>query len=42
VMTVNAGPKLFGLPFFGFIGFMIALFNSVWLIWSIWRSGKDL
>ncbi|WP_159878388.1 ABC1 kinase family protein [Aquitalea denitrificans] len=41
VMTVNAGPKLFGLPFFGFIGFMIALFNSVWLIWSIWRSGKD-
>ncbi|AXE32322.1 ubiquinone biosynthesis protein UbiB [Chromobacterium phragmitis] len=42
VMTVNAGPKLFGLPFFGFVGFMLALFNSVWLVWSIWRSGKDL
>ncbi|MCD4500895.1 AarF/UbiB family protein [Chromobacterium vaccinii] len=42
VMTVNAGPKLFGLPFFGFFGFMLALFNSVWLVWSIWRSGKDL
>ncbi|WP_422679011.1 ABC1 kinase family protein [Chromobacterium amazonense] len=42
VMTVNAGPKLFGLPFFGFFGFMLALLNSVWLVWSIWRSGKDL
>lgn len=41
VMTVNAGPKLFGLPFFGFLGFMLALFNSVWIIWSIWRSRKD-
>ncbi|UTH73370.1 AarF/ABC1/UbiB kinase family protein [Chromobacterium sp. IIBBL 290-4] len=42
VMTVNAGPKLFGLPFFGFFGFMLALFNSIWLVWSIWRSGKEL
>lgn len=41
VMTVNAGPKLFGLPFFGFLGFMVALCNSLWLIWSIWRSNKD-
>nr|WP_306464926.1 AarF/ABC1/UbiB kinase family protein [Chromobacterium sp. ASV5] len=42
VMTVNAGPKLFGLPFFGFVGFLLALLNSVWLVWSIWRSGKEL
>ena len=41
VMTVNAGPKLLGLPLFGFLGFMLALFNSVWIIWSIWRSRKD-
>ncbi|RXZ45273.1 ABC1 kinase family protein [Crenobacter cavernae] len=41
VMTVNAGPKLFGLPFFGFMGFMVAFFNSVWLLWSIWRAGKE-
>ncbi|WP_269531907.1 AarF/ABC1/UbiB kinase family protein [Chitinimonas sp. BJYL2] len=40
VMTVNAGPMLFGLPAFGLIGFLIAFFNSVWLIWSIWRSAK--
>jgi ubiquinone biosynthesis protein len=41
VMTVNAGPKLFGLPFFGFLGFMVAFFNSMWLMWSIWRAGKE-
>ena len=40
-MTVNAGPKLFGLPLFGFLGFMLALFNSLWIVFSIWRSGKD-
>ncbi|MGQ5522498.1 ABC1 kinase family protein [Chitinimonas sp. PSY-7] len=41
VMTVPAGPRLFGLPAFGFIGFLIAFFNSIWLIWSIWRAGKQ-
>ncbi|MBV8658868.1 MAG: ubiquinone biosynthesis protein UbiB [Burkholderiales bacterium] len=40
VMTVPAGPRLFGLPAFGFAGFLIAFFNSLWLIYSIWRSGK--
>ena len=42
VMTVNAGPRLFGLPFFGLFGFSIALLNSLWLIGSIWRSGRRL
>jgi len=41
VMTVNAGPRLFGLPFLGLFGFMIALCNSLWLIASIWRSSKN-
>ncbi|GLR13115.1 putative protein kinase UbiB [Chitinimonas prasina] len=40
VMTVPAGPRIFGLPAFGFIGFLIAFLNSIWLIWSIWRAGK--
>lgn len=40
VMTVPAGPRLFGLPAFGFLGFLIAFLNSLWLIWSIWRAGK--
>jgi ubiquinone biosynthesis protein len=41
VMTVPGGPKLFGLSLFGLLGFLIAFFNSIWLIISIWRSGKD-
>lgn len=40
IMTVNGGPQLFGLPFFGLMGFLIAFFNSLWIIFSIWRSGK--
>lgn len=42
VMTVNAGPRLFGLPFFGLFGFLIALINSLWLIVSIWRSNREI
>lgn len=41
IMTVEGGPELFGLPFFGLLGFIVAFFNSLWLIYSIWRSGKD-
>jgi ubiquinone biosynthesis protein len=41
VMTVKGGPELFGLPVFGLLGFLIAFFNSVWIIVSIWRSGRD-
>ena len=40
VMNIDAGPKLFGLPFFGLIGYLLAFANSMWVIWSIWRSGK--
>ncbi len=40
IMTVEGGPQLFGLPFFGLVGFLIAFFNSLWIIFSIWRSGK--
>ncbi|MHB1353896.1 MAG: ABC1 kinase family protein [Thiobacillus sp.] len=40
IMTVKGGPELFGLPFFGLVGFLIAFFNSVWIVLSIWRSGK--
>ncbi|WP_434779755.1 ABC1 kinase family protein [Neisseria sp. Ec49-e6-T10] len=40
VMTVDTGPKIFGLSLFGFIGYSIAFCNSLWLIWAIWRSGK--
>jgi ubiquinone biosynthesis protein len=40
IMTVEGGPQLFGLPLFGLLGFLIAFFNSMWIILSIWRSGK--
>ncbi|MFO7543734.1 MAG: AarF/UbiB family protein [Thiobacillus sp.] len=40
IMTVEGGPQLFGLPLFGLLGFLIAFLNSLWIILSIWRSGK--
>jgi ubiquinone biosynthesis protein len=41
IMTVKGGPQLFDLPLFGLVGFLIAFFNSMWIILSIWRSGKQ-
>jgi ubiquinone biosynthesis protein len=41
VMTVKGGPTLFGLPAFGFLGFFLASLFGVWLILSIWHSGRD-
>ncbi|MDO9189337.1 MAG: ubiquinone biosynthesis protein UbiB, partial [Sulfurimicrobium sp.] len=40
VMTVEGGPTLFGLPLFGLLGFLLAFFNSLWIIFSIWRSNR--
>ena len=39
VMTVEAGPTLFGLPLFGMLGFGAALAGGAWLFRSILRSG---
>lgn len=35
VMSIDTGPK-----FIGFVGYLIAFANSLWIIWSVWRSGK--
>ena len=43
VMTVAGGPTLFGmslLTLFGLLGYLIAFVNSLWIIFSIWRSGR--
>jgi len=40
VMTVQGGPTIFGLPLFGFLGFTLAFLGGVWLLLSIWRSGR--
>ena len=43
VMTVQRGPDVFGIPLLtmlGVVGYVVAFFNSVWIIVGIWRSGK--
>lgn len=38
VMNVQGGPTLFGLPAFGFLGFVGAVIGGLWLVRAIWRS----
>jgi ubiquinone biosynthesis protein len=43
VMTVGEGPRLFGvslLTYCGLIGYLVAFVNSLWIIFSIWRSSR--
>ena len=40
VMNVQGGPSLFGLPAFGFMGFIGAVAGALWLVRSIWRSSR--
>lgn len=40
VMTVEGGPTLMGLPLFGLLGFLAAFVGGLWLLISVWRSGK--
>ena len=40
VMTVPGGPSLLGLPYFGLLGFLGAVFGGVWLLLSIWKSSR--
>lgn len=41
VMNVQGDKQAFGLPLFGFLGFIGAALGGIWLLVSIWRSGKD-
>ena len=43
VMTVEGGPTVFGvslLTLCGLAGYLMAFANSLWVIFSIWRSGR--
>jgi ubiquinone biosynthesis protein len=43
VMTVGGGPTLLGVPLLtlvGLLGYLIAFFNSLWIIFAIWRSDR--
>jgi ubiquinone biosynthesis protein len=39
-MTVEGGPTLLGLPFFGLLGFVGALVGGAWLLVSILKTGN--
>lgn len=40
MMTVKGGPEIMGLPAFGFFGYIFAALGGIWLLFSIWRSGR--
>jgi ubiquinone biosynthesis protein len=43
-MTVTAGPRVVGIPFFtvlGRLGYLLAFVDSVWIVVSIRRSRQD-
>jgi ubiquinone biosynthesis protein len=43
VMTIAEGPRLFGislLTYCGLVGYLVAFVNSLWVIFSIWRSTR--
>ena len=40
IMTVKGGPELFGLPALGFLGYTFATIGGIWLLFSIWKSGR--
>ena len=43
VMTVPGGPTVFGaslLTLLGLLGYLMAFVNSLWVVISIWRSGR--
>jgi ubiquinone biosynthesis protein len=43
VLSVRDGPQVFGvpvLPVLGLVGYLVAFFNSLWIVYGIWRSGR--
>lgn len=40
VMQTHIGPSYNGIPLVGFSGYVMALILGLWLVWSIFRSGK--
>ena len=44
VMTVPDGPMVLGIPVLmalGLMGYVLAFVNSVWIIYGIWRAGRE-
>jgi ubiquinone biosynthesis protein len=40
VIHSGQGQKLFGLPLFGLVGYILAAFLGIWLLIGILRSGQ--
>jgi len=44
VLTVEGGPRLLGipvLPVLGLLGYVAAFINSLWILYGIWRAGRE-
>ncbi len=44
VLTVEGGPRVLGvpvLPAIGLAGYVMAFLNSLWIIYGIWRAGRE-
>ncbi|MGH8733712.1 MAG: ubiquinone biosynthesis protein UbiB, partial [Burkholderiales bacterium] len=44
VLTVREGPVFLGipvLPALGLVGYVLAFLNSLWIVYGIWRSGRE-
>ena len=44
VLTVRDGPVVLGvpvLPALGLLGYLLAVLNSLWIVYGIWRSGRE-
>jgi ubiquinone biosynthesis protein len=44
VLTVRDGPTVLGipvLPALGLLGYVLAFLNSLWIVYGIWRSGRE-
>ena len=44
VLTVPQGPEVLGipvLPTLGLAGYVVAFLNSLWILYGIWRSGRE-
>jgi ubiquinone biosynthesis protein len=43
VLTVDGGPSVLGIPCWRarLVGYVVAFLNSVWILYGIWRSGRQ-
>jgi ubiquinone biosynthesis protein len=44
VLTVRDGPVVWGIPLLpalGLVGYVLAFLNSVWIVYGIWRAGRE-